>query len=115
VLIRDSGGIWLVRRTAGEWHEGLWALPSVMHSNGGSGWMRDFNRRFSTRLTGSVAAHSARYQVTHHRIELRVFEATAAYGKSTPLQRWELGKLGELPIVTAHRKSLARLGVLGPT
>lgn len=112
VLMRDRGGVWLVRRVPGEWHEGLWALPSVVHQQAAPGWIEDFNRRFRTKIGRTTAAHSARYQVTHHRIELRIFEAAAAHGASDRLKYRRLSEIGALPIVTAHRKSMTRLGLL---
>jgi A/G-specific adenine glycosylase len=112
VLIRNNGKIWLARRGTGEWHEGLWALPSVLHRVPEADWMADFNRRFRTKLHAARVLHSARYQVTRHRIELRVFETRAAYGSAGRLRPWSLAELRDLPMVTAHRKSLESLSVI---
>jgi len=113
VLLREHGSIWLVRRNAGEWHEGLWALPSIIHRNADENWVADFDRRFGMDLRETRKALAARYQVTHHRIELRVFEAGGGTPKSLArLRAWDVDQLGRLPIVTAHRRSLQRLRII---
>ncbi len=112
VLIRNAETIWLVRRSAGEWHEGLWALPSIIHCEAGADWMADLNHRFGTKLRGTQAALSMRYQVTHHRIELRVFEGRSMQKKSPRFKSWGLKKLDSLPMVTSHRKSLEKLNII---
>jgi len=112
VVLRENGSIWLVRRRAGEWHEGLWALPSVMRAGMDGDWREDFRRRFGIQLRESPLACSMRYQVTHHRIDLRVFEAPTVGGSSGCLRRWKLGALAGLPMVTSHRRGLERLQII---
>lgn len=111
VLLRDAEKILLVQRGAGEWHEGMWALPSVMHLQASPEWMVEFNRRFKTRVRNAAVAFSSRYQVTNHRVELKVFESAAGYA-SGALKSYNIDQIPALPMVTAHRKSLKQLGVI---
>jgi A/G-specific adenine glycosylase len=112
VLIRDAQTIWLVLRKAGEWHEGLWALPSVLRPDAADDWMGDFDERFGLRIETRKASTSSRYQVTQHRIELRVYETAPTKIKSPDLKARGLEELDSLPMVTAHRKSLQRLKII---
>ena len=82
-----------------------------MHGDAAMDWSAEFNQRFGTKIRGARAAHSSRYQVTNHRIELRVFESAAGYASSS-LKECRISEIPSLPMVTSHRKSLKKLDVI---
>jgi A/G-specific adenine glycosylase len=114
VVARDGARIWLEQRERGEWHHGLWALPSVLRETDDPAWAAELKKRYGWSVREAKPACSVRYQVTRHRVALRVYEVLPqrAKGASSRLKSWTREEAAALPLVTAHRRSLEKLRII---
>jgi hypothetical protein len=113
LLARSGGRIWLEQRSSGQWHEGLWALPSIVRESAGVGWEAELQIRYGWKAVGADPMCLVRYQVTRHRVALRVYEGELFEARPNPVLRsCTPAEAAALPLVTAHRRSLERLRVI---
>lgn len=100
LVIQRGGRVLVVRRTAGEWWEGLWDFPRLPAAELRSATGCGRKRRLAT----------LDYTVTHHRVTVTVSIAKATRaGRATPGRRWvEVRRLGDLAMTSPGRR-IARL------
>jgi A/G-specific adenine glycosylase len=118
VVVRRSGRVLVVRRSPGEWWEGLWDFPRV------AGAARAARRGIarSTLLGGLDCGATERlgtitHTVTHHKITLDVVACAAAAAACRPAagRRWMKAAALESLAMTAPGRRIARmLAAAGP-
>jgi A/G-specific adenine glycosylase len=108
-LVRDGDGIWMRQRPEGVVNGGFWELPNVEAF--GEGPEASFNRDFGGAKSGLERLCDVKHTITRYRMVLEVY---GGFGSASSGCKLLLPKdFNKVPIVNAHRKALARLGLIG--
>jgi A/G-specific adenine glycosylase len=110
-LVREGEGVWMRRRPQGVVNAGFWELPNVEAK--GETPQESFASLFCGKTLEVRRLCDVKHTITRFRMILEVFEALS--GPPSGCKLLFRNDFRRIPIVSAHRKVLARIGLVeGP-
>ena len=107
-LVRKNNGIWIRRRPEGVVNAGFWELPNVEAHGEAAG--HTFASLFGGKNLRLKRLCDVKHSITRYRMVLEVFDGFDGAPQGCKL--FDANDLKAVPMVNAHRKALARLGLL---